>query len=225
MAEYSDVNRRSRVLEGELDLKLATFNKMCVEQSRRTVTPISVHRPNNYSDQMIESTRLEIDSLIGQLRELNEQLLSIIGDESPTPIRHAVIRQTELIRDYVNEYGKICENYRASKEREELLASRKQPPGRDRSADRENLLLHSSDSMVDAQLKIAMDTKSQLLSQRKRVKSVHTRLRNIYHKFPAINDLMGRIAAAKRRRLLATVVFLGVLGVIVLPKYILRGYF
>ncbi|KAL1130200.1 hypothetical protein AAG570_013138 [Ranatra chinensis] len=124
-------------------------------------------------------------------------------------ILHTLQRHQEILKDYTLEFRKTKENYRARKEREELLQSvrkdidtYKSSTGLNRRMDlylKENEHIRSSDRMVDDQISIAVETRDHLASQRLNMKKLQTRLHDISNRFPLVNSLVQRINLRKRR--------------------------
>ena len=57
----------------------------------------------------------------------------------------------------------------------------------------------NSERMIDEQINIAMETRDNLVDQRKILKGIQTRLNDLSSKFPLINSLVNKINLRKRR--------------------------
>lgn len=58
---------------------------------------------------------------------------------------------------------------------------------------------HSSHSLINDQISIAMETREHLESQRQNLRRMHGRFNDMAHRFPVINSLVQRITIRKRR--------------------------
>ncbi|KAF6203106.1 hypothetical protein GE061_003521 [Apolygus lucorum] len=83
MSDYSDIHKRARILEGELDAKLISFNKMCSNQDRKPGFPAEVHGLTWPSEHAVDSAGAEIRDFLGQLNHLNGEMSTMtIGEDS-----------------------------------------------------------------------------------------------------------------------------------------------
>lgn len=57
----------------------------------------------------------------------------------------------------------------------------------------------SSERMVDEQIRIAIDTKENLVSQRVAFKKIQSRMNDLASRFPAVNNLIQKINLKKRK--------------------------
>ena len=142
------------------------------------------------------------------------QKLAIEGTASSggaAAIDHTLQRHTEILADYRGEFSKTSATIAAKVEREKLLRSsvlqdlhqyRSKDGGRGHKMDslqRELEHTRNSERMIDEQINIAMETRDNLVDQRKILKGIQTRLNDLSSKFPLINSLVNKINLRKRR--------------------------
>lgn len=130
---------------------------------------------------------------------------------SGTAMIHTIQRHTEILQGYRQEFNKIRANHVTRIEREELLRgsgistsslnSNTSNTGLSRRDMylKESSHLHNSNSLINDQISIAMETKEHLSSQRHSLKRLQTRFNDISNRFPVISSLMSRINIRKRR--------------------------
>ncbi|KAJ9583046.1 hypothetical protein L9F63_022611 [Diploptera punctata] len=210
---WEDLRKQARQLENEIDLKLVSFSKLGTghggigykAESADTVPLLS-------GEHMFETMALEIEQLLSKLSMLNERLGEVSSSQAAPPssaLQHTLQRHREILQDYTQEFRKTQENYRARREREDLLNTVrkdidnfKTSSGLNRRMDlylKENEHIRSSDRLLDEQINIAVETREHLMSQRLTFKRLQTKINDISNRFPVVNSLIQRINFRKRR--------------------------
>ncbi|KAL0267017.1 UNVERIFIED_CONTAM: hypothetical protein PYX00_009402 [Menopon gallinae] len=215
-----DLQKQARQLENEIDLKLVTFSKLGVghaslHKNESDTEPLLGH------DHSFEATAAEIQHLLSKLSAVSENLADLSATSPPTAaVLHTIQRHKEILQDYTQEFNKTQANYRARKEREDLLRSvrsdidnYKSSNGLNRRMDlnlKENEHVRNSNRLIDEQIAIAMETRDHLSNQRIMFKRFQTRMNDLNNRFPFLNSLIQRIHVRKRRDslILATVICL-----------------
>ncbi|PSN50901.1 Golgi SNAP receptor complex member 1 [Blattella germanica] len=212
---WEDLRKQARQLENEIDLKLVSFSKLGTghggiaykAESADTVPLLS-------GEHMFETMALEI-----------EQLLAKAAPPS-SALQHTLQRHREILQDYTQEFRKTQSNYRARREREDLLNTvrkdidnYKSSSGLNRRMDlylKENEHIRSSDRLLDEQINIAVDTRDHLVSQRLTFKRLQTKINDISNRFPVVNSLLQRINLRKRRDSIILGLVIGVCTILLL---------
>lgn len=98
---YEDLRKNARRLEGELDVKLASYSRLCAgyESTSATADGIGAH-------QFAAQTSLEIQSLLQRLGDVNKSMeASVTGNDSR---QHTVARHREIVQDFSQEYKRLA---------------------------------------------------------------------------------------------------------------------
>ncbi|KAJ1524249.1 hypothetical protein ONE63_010764 [Megalurothrips usitatus] len=209
---WEDLRKQARKLENEIDLKLVSFSKLGTGHTG--IKPDSDTEPLLSTEHVFETMALDVEQLLTQLTAVNERLAEVSAPDSPSApsnaaLIHTLQRHKEILQDYKQEFSKTKANWRARREREDLLRSvrkdidtYKSSSGLNRRMDmylKENEHIRSSDRLVDEQISIAVDTRENLMSQRLNFKRIQTRMHDLSSRFPAVNSLIQRINLRKRR--------------------------
>ncbi|XP_023721017.1 Golgi SNAP receptor complex member 1 [Cryptotermes secundus] len=227
---WEDLRKQARQLENEIDLKLVSFSKLGTghggvgskSDSADTVPLLS-------GEHMFETMALEIEQLLSKLSMLNERLREVSSTQAAPPssaLQHTLQRHQEILQDYTQEFRKTQANYRARREREDLLNTvrkdidnYKTSSGLNRRMDlylKENEHIRSSDRLLEEQINIAVDTRDHLVSQRLTFKRLQTRINDISNRFPVVNSLLQRINFRKRRDSIILGLVVGVCTILLL---------
>jgi len=187
-----------------------------------TTTPNSL----SSSDRLYETMSIEIEKLVEKLSDINKRMSdavpSLLGPNSAAT--HTLQRHHEILQDYRREFERTKANIRNFKNREDLLmnnnpndpSSNVGGSGGSQSSSgatvssgvssrrqdynlRELGYLNSSNKLMDANLEMAMKTKSDLLDQRMKFVSITQKVQAIANRFPLINNLMQKIKVKKRK--------------------------
>ncbi|XP_067015270.2 Golgi SNAP receptor complex member 1 [Anabrus simplex] len=209
---WEDLRKQARQLENEIDLKLVSFSKLGTGHGNSGYKSDSSDSvPLLSGEHMFETMAQEIEQLLSKLSSLNEKMGEVSSSQTPTSsaLLHTMQRHREILQDYNQEFRKTQANYRARREREDLLKSVrkdidnfKTSSGLNRRMDlylKENEHIRSSDRLLDDQISIAVDTREHLVSQRLTFKRLQTKINDISNRFPVVNSLLQRINFRKRR--------------------------
>lgn len=213
MEGWEDLRKQARQLENEIDLKLVSFSKLGTgvgghgfkSESMDTVPLLS-------GEHVFETMALEIEQLLNKLSSLNEKMAEARATQTQAgpAVQHTLQRHREILQDYTQEFRKTQDNYRARREREDLLRSvrkdidsfKSSSGGLNRRMDmylKESEHVRNSDRLIDEQISIALDTREHLVSQRHTFKKFQTRMHDLSNRFPMISSLVQRINFRKRR--------------------------
>uniref|UniRef100_A0A023F842 Golgi SNAP receptor complex member 1 n=1 Tax=Triatoma infestans TaxID=30076 RepID=A0A023F842_TRIIF len=209
---YEDLRKQARRIENEIDLNLISFCKLCAGKHEfHNKGDDSLTEPLLASERgrNVEAASLEIEALLQQLKAVNEQM-SDIPPSTTGFAQHTLQRHREILADYTSEFNKTLENYRARKNKEDLMNSvrteKNYKPGTSSGLNRrmdlylkENEHIKSSSRLVDDQISIAVETREELMSQRLTMKKLQTRLHDVSNRLPIVNSLLYRINFRRRR--------------------------
>ncbi|XP_054281104.1 Golgi SNAP receptor complex member 1 [Macrosteles quadrilineatus] len=213
MIEWEDLRKQARKLENEIDLKLVSFSKLGTGTVNTYKNNESDMEPLLSTEHVFDSVAVEIEQLLSKLAAVNEKLGEIASSEQASgggaAMLHTLQRHRDILQDYTQEFRKTQQNYRARRERENLLHSVKKDidsyknsSGLNRRMDlymKENKHIRNSERMVDDQISIAVETREHLVSQRLSMKRIQTRIHDLGSRFPVVNSLVQRINLRKRR--------------------------
>uniref|UniRef100_A0A1B6IUB5 Golgi SNAP receptor complex member 1 n=1 Tax=Homalodisca liturata TaxID=320908 RepID=A0A1B6IUB5_9HEMI len=211
MIEWEDLRKQARKLENEIDLKLVSFSKLGTGTVTTYKNNDSATEPLLSTEHVFDSVAMEIEQLLTKLTTVNEKLGEIASSEAGNgpAMLHTLQRHRDILQDYTQEFRKTQQNYRARRERENLLHSVKKDidsyknsNGLNRRMDlfmKENKHIRNSDRMIDEQITIAVETREHLVSQRLSMKRLQTRIHDLSSRFPLVNSLVQRINIRKRR--------------------------
>lgn len=226
---WEDLRKQARQLENEIDLKLVSFSKLGTGHGVGYKSDSADTVPLLSGEHMFETMALEIEQLLAKLTMLNERLNEVSSTQTAPPssaVQHTLQRHKEILQDYTREFQKTQANYRARREREDLLNTvrkdidnYKTSSGLNRRMDlylKENEHIRSSDRLLDEQINIAVDTRDHLVTQRLTFKRLQTRFNDISNRFPVVNSLLQRINFRKRRDSIILGLVVGVCTILLL---------
>lgn len=98
---YETLRKTARRLEGELDVKLASFSRLCAGYESTSTTPDGIG-----SHQFATQTSQEITSLLQRLGEVNKSMeATITGNDNR---QHTVARQRDILQDLTQEFKRLA---------------------------------------------------------------------------------------------------------------------
>lgn len=216
---WEDVRKEARKLEGELDVKLAAYAKLCsgFEANYR-------HRSADVSslgaDQLAQSKAAELEDLLQRLSDLNDEMGGLTGGITDSR-SHTLARHRDILQDFTQEFRRLNSTLGAARDRVQLLASSSDSPhiGVTMAASstgallRERATIQSSTSAIDDVISQAQSVSTSLLDQRKLFDSVTDKLLQVGSRFPVVNSLLNAI---RRKKSKDTLVLGGVIAACVL---------
>ncbi|XP_030370101.1 Golgi SNAP receptor complex member 1 [Scaptodrosophila lebanonensis] len=203
---YDVLRKQARSLENEIDLKLVAFSKIGAGSSTSVATNNASDTSPLLSEHIFDTVSVEIEQMLDKLSTLNESMSELPATGAAA--MHTLQRHREILQGYRQEFNKICANHTMRIEREELLRGSGLAPTSSPTISglsrrdmylKESGHLHSSSSMVNDQINIAIETRDNLHAQRYAFKRLQTRFNDISNRFPLISSLIQRINIKKRR--------------------------
>eukprot|EP00775_Hariotina_reticulata_P004035 gene4035-4282_t len=180
---WEDLRKEARKLEGELDVKLASYAKLCsgFEAGERGKGPGSAAA----TDQLAKQKAADIEALLQRLSDINHDMSGVIAGAADSR-SHTLARHRDILQDLTQEFRRLDSQLGAARDRAELLAG-----------GAENLPLLSV--QVDDMLAQAQSVSRGLLEQRRIFSSVQDKLVTVGERFPAISGLLNAIRRKKSK--------------------------
>eukprot|EP00882_Tetradesmus_deserticola_P011191 GHRQ01011840.1.p1 GENE.GHRQ01011840.1~~GHRQ01011840.1.p1 ORF type:complete len:233 (+),score=106.35 GHRQ01011840.1:239-937(+) len=208
---WEDLRKEARKLEGELDVKLASYGKLCSGFEAGGKGP----GPAAAADQLAKQKAAEIEALLQRLSDVNHDMSSVIAGAADSR-SHTLARHRDILQDLTQEFRRLDYQLGAARDRAELLAGGAELPllsvqvaSSSGALLRERATLNSSTNYVDDMLAQAQSVSRSLLEQRRIFGNVQDNLGTIGEKFPAISGLLNAI---RRKKSKDTLVLSGVIA-------------
>eukprot|EP00877_Chromochloris_zofingiensis_P009739 jgi/Chrzof1/5018/Cz15g08210.t1 len=209
---WEDLRKEARKLEGELDVKLAAYAKLCsgFEGSSR-----SKENSTMASDQLAQTKAAEIDGLLQRLSDVNDEMGSVIGGFSDAR-SHTLARHRDILQEFTQEFRRLDLSLGAARDRAELLGASETLPllsvqiqGSSGALLRERQTMQTSTNYVDDMLAQAQSVSKGLLEQRRIFDTVQDKLMSLGERFPVVNGLLNAI---RRKKSKDTLILSGVIA-------------
>ncbi|XP_022202769.1 Golgi SNAP receptor complex member 1 [Nilaparvata lugens] len=211
MNSWEDLRKQARRYENEIDQKLVGLSKLGIGLASMKTGGDT--EPLLSGEHTFETAVRELEQLLSTLSNINDKLgemgMTESGNGTGAGMVHTLQRHREIFQDYTQEFKKTQQNFRARREREDLLHSvrsdidaYKTTSGLNRRSElyaKEYDHLRLSDKLVDDQISIAVETRDNLVSQRLNLKRLQMRMHDISSRFPLINGVLQRINLRRRR--------------------------
>lgn len=196
---WDQLRREARKIENELDTKLAAFGKQCSRYEYGSTGESGMSVATN-----LTLTSNDIESLIEQLRNINEQIATLSQEGTETRNHHILARHRDILHDFTEEYKRLNSIALSERNRVDLLGSSQgfgtsQPTSTQGILLRERGTLDRSHSEIDTVVAQAYGVASSLGQQRQMFDGIDARLALIGAKFPVMNSVMNAIRRKKNR--------------------------
>eukprot|EP00879_Flechtneria_rotunda_P006738 GHRR01007079.1.p1 GENE.GHRR01007079.1~~GHRR01007079.1.p1 ORF type:complete len:237 (+),score=70.34 GHRR01007079.1:258-968(+) len=211
---WEDLRKEARKLEGELDVKLASYAKLCsgfeaAERGKGAGAGAA-------TDQIARQKAADIEALLQRLSDINHDMSSVIAGAGDAR-SHTLARHRDILQDLTQEFRRLDSQLGAARDRAELLAGGAenlpllsvQVHSSNGALLRERATVSTSTNYVDDMLAQAQSVSQGLLEQRRVFTAVQDKLGTIGERFPAINGLLNAI---RRRKSKDTLVLSGVIA-------------
>lgn len=211
---WEDLRKEARKLEGELDVKLASYAKLAsgFEAAER-----GKGGPGSATDQLAKTKAADIEALLQRLSDINHDMSGVIAGAGDAR-SHTLARHRDILTDLTQEFRRLDSQLGAARDRAELLGggadslpllSVQVQSGSGTALLRERATLNTSTNYVDDMLAQAQSVSRSLLEQRRIFSSVQDKLVTVGERFPAINGLLNAI---RRKKSKDTLVLSGVIA-------------
>ncbi|CAD7700921.1 unnamed protein product [Ostreobium quekettii] len=199
--EWDACRRDARKLEGEVDMKLGAYAKLCATFDGSP----AAHGPHGgpSTDQLLRAKASEIESLLQRLSDVNERMGGSVpsGDHGRL---HTLARHRDILQDYGQEVRRLNASVGAARDRAELMArSEEGAPHVSVQVQgallRERNTIASSTAAIDEVIGSAHAVEAELKDQRRVFEGIGDRLYALGSRFPVVNGLLRAIARRKSR--------------------------
>ncbi|VDN20039.1 unnamed protein product [Gongylonema pulchrum] len=119
---FTDLRRRARLLENQIDLKLVALNKLTSGTSGRYETLLNEKAIVSSKQKEFDSLSSELEGMLAKLTQIDEQMTQHISKcqansrtgawASGPALQHTLRRHREILRDYCTEYHRSHDNIR-----------------------------------------------------------------------------------------------------------------
>lgn len=202
---WEDVRKEARKLEGELDVKLAAYAKLCsgFEVNYR-------HKNSDASslgaDQLAQSKAAELEDLLQRLSDLNDEMGGLTGGIHDSR-SHTLARHRDILQEFTQEFRRLNSTLGAARDRVQLMSGGSDSPhiGLTMAASgtgallRERQTIQTSTNAIDDVISQAQQVSTNLVDQRKMFDTVLDKLVQLGSRFPVINSLLNAIRRKKSK--------------------------
>ena len=207
---------QARKLEGELDIKIAAYGKLCSSYEYGYTKGES----GLSTDQMLQTKSVEIDTALARLSDVNSSMSHAITGGADSRA-HTLARHRDIFHDFTQEYRRLSSIVGAARDRADLLGG---ASGNSSSAPlmggsgtglllRERGILDRSHAAVDQVIGQAQGVAASLTGQRQLFDAIDSKIASIGARFPIVNSLLNAIRRRKNRD---NMILAGVMGVCML---------
>ncbi|MEW5314602.1 MAG: hypothetical protein WDW38_006085 [Sanguina aurantia] len=218
---WEDMRMEARRLESEVDVKLATYAKLCAgfeaNFKLRTETSAGADQVrisqqgrmgwSTFRKRLAQGKAAELEELLQRLADLNDEMGGVLvgGNDSRA---HTMARHKDVLLEFTQEFRKVNSTLGATRDRVQLLAGAGdsslhgiQVQGQSSTGAllRERGTIASSTSAVDEILAQAHTVSSNLLDQRRIFGNITDRLLTLGSRFPVVNGLLNAIRRKKSK--------------------------
>lgn len=193
---WETIRKRARKLEGELDVKLAAFAKLCLKYDGHE-TPLA--------KETLQMKSQELDRLLVELEEVNASMQHVKGNADSRG--HALGRHQEILSAYIQEHDRLKESISSVMDRREALDVQSetaplmgvQIQGATGTLLRERATIHNASTGIDEIITHATAISDDIKSQGSLFGRTSNKLIEVTAKYPVVNGLLRSIARRKSR--------------------------
>lgn len=214
---WEDLRKEARKLEGELDIKLAAYAKLCsgFEANYKAKSDGS----SLGADQLSQTKAAEIDDLLQRLSDVNDEMGSAIGGSSDSR-SHTLARHRDILQEFTQEFRRLTLSLGAARDRADLLSGGEGAPllsvqiqSTTGALLRERATISTSTQAVDEILANAQSVSGSLLDQRRMFDNITDKLAAVGERFPVVQGLL---TAIRRKKSKDTLILSGVIAACVI---------
>lgn len=195
-SSWDDFRKKAKKLEGELDVKLASFAKLCLTYDGRG---------NPQTEDRIATKLQDLDSLLQQLEQTNEEMRSSISETDSRA--HTVSRHRDILHEYIQETDRLKSSVSRTRSQANVMNESSevaplmgvQIQGASGTLLRERATLHSASVGIDEVIDQASTISDNLKSQGSVFHRMSDRLMEVGMKYPVVNGLLRSISRRKSR--------------------------
>eukprot|EP00210_Caulerpa_lentillifera_P002910 g2778.t1 len=195
-SSWDAFRKRAKKLEGELDVKLSSFAKLCLTYDGRGTVQ---------TEDRISSKLSELDLLLKQLEQTNEDMNSSISETDSRA--HTVSRHRDILHEYIQETDRLKSAVLRTRSQANALNENSevaplmgvQIQGTTGTLLRERGTLHSASVGIDEVIDQASTISDSLKTQGGLFHRMSDRLMEVGMKYPVLNGLLRSISRRKSR--------------------------
>ncbi|KAG1678520.1 hypothetical protein FOA52_014554 [Chlamydomonas sp. UWO 241] len=211
---WEDLRREARRLEGDVDVKLSAFNKLC---SGFEASSGRGGDGTSSSEGLASSKAAELESLLGRLSDINDQMGSLLGGVHDSRA-HLLARHRDILQENSHEFRRLLSSLGAARDRVALMAGVSSSSSAHVSLNvgsttgallRERATVTSSTHAIDEVLSTAQGVSSNLMEQRGLLDTIGQKVVSVGVRFPVVNSLLNAI---RRKKSKDTMVLAGVIA-------------
>ncbi|OAY72280.1 Golgi SNAP receptor complex member 1-2 [Ananas comosus] len=199
-ADWDELRREARRLEGQLDVRLSSYAKLGGYSDSRS--------PTNESSQW-KSMEMEIQTLLERLVDVNEEMGRCAAAAAPaSSIAQKLARHRDILHEFTQEFKRTRGNITSMREHAELLTSVRNDINEYKASStmqsapnllRERSAIHGSIIQIDEVTDQAETIKAVLAAQRSTFGDIQGKVKQLSDRFPVIRGLLGAIKRKKSK--------------------------
>ncbi|KAK9817986.1 hypothetical protein WJX72_005378 [[Myrmecia] bisecta] len=196
---WEDLRKQARKLEGDLDIKLAAYGKLCsgYDGTFGGESGLASH-------QAAQAKAAELEALLASLSDVNDSMSSTIAGASDART-HTLKRHRDILQEYTQEFRRLSSAFGAARDRADLFTGSSDAAplmgtlGGTGLLLRERGILHGANTALDDAFGQAQSVAGSLGEQRRLFDNVGNKLSHIVARYPAVNGLLTAIRRKKSK--------------------------
>ncbi|KAJ8459522.1 hypothetical protein OPV22_032448 [Ensete ventricosum] len=199
-ADWDELRREARRIEGDLDVRLSSYAKLGVGYS---------DPKSPASDSHWKSMEMEIEMLLARLTDVNEAMSRCAAAAMPTTsVAQKLTRHRDILHEFAQEFKRTRGNIMSMREHAELLTSVRNDINEYKTSSssqavpnllRERAAIHGSITQIDEVTSQAEAIKGVLSVQRSTFGEIQGKVKQLSDRFPVIRNLLGMIKRKKSK--------------------------
>ncbi|URE24889.1 hypothetical protein MUK42_25570 [Musa troglodytarum] len=175
-ADWDELRREARRIEGDLDVRLSSYAKLGVGYS---------DPKSPASDSHWKSMEMEIETLLARLTDVNEAMSRCAAAAVPTTsVAQKLTRHRDILHEFAQEFKRTRGNIMSMREHAELLTSVRND---------------INEYKIDEVTSQAEAIKGVLSAQRSTFGEIQGKVKQLSDRFPVIRNLLGMIKRKKSK--------------------------
>ncbi|CAI5947779.1 unnamed protein product [Closterium sp. NIES-65] len=215
-APWEELRREARKLEGDLDVKLSSYAKLCSMLSHSGYG----EGGEGGSEGSVVAVEKAIEAQLQRLADTNNRMARCCsaagggvggeGTAATASLSQKVARHRDILQEFTQEFRRTRGNLAMMRQHAELLSSSSRasttatadllvPSGSSQSQLLERRAIHGNIAQMDELISHAASTKAALASQRSLFASIQGRIKLLSDRFPLLRSVLGAIRRKKSR--------------------------
>nr|XP_009388400.2 PREDICTED: Golgi SNAP receptor complex member 1-2-like isoform X2 [Musa acuminata subsp. malaccensis] len=198
-ADWDELRREARRIEGDLDVRLSSYAKLGGYSDPKSPA----------SDSHWKSMEMEIETLLARLTDVNEAMSRCAAAAVPTTsVAQKLTRHRDILHEFAQEFKRTRGNIMSMREHAELLTSVRNDINEYKTSSssqavpnllRERAAIHGSITQIDEVTSQAEAIKGVLSAQRSTFGEIQGKVKQLSDRFPVIRNLLGMIKRKKSK--------------------------